>query len=151
MNILRPRPRPTIKEIDDEELAIDQLQEKLPSDNHRIIEDPEDISFVINYIGEQLEFTWDDNQETWIQAHVATELAQKAEKDGTLKTPEEQLSGIYLAYQKVFEKKASNHLPQHQPWDHEIKLKPDYQPAQAKYTHWHIMNEKKWTNSLMKT
>ena len=132
IRIPEPRPSPTVDEIDDEEIAIDQLREKLPWNSSRIIEDPEDISFVINYIGGQLKFFWDDKQETWIQAHVATELAQKAGKEGPTKTLEEQLPDIYLAYQRVFEKVASDHLPQHQPWDHEIELKPDYQPRPGK-------------------
>ena len=127
-----PRPRTSIEEVVDEEVAIDSLREKLPMDHPRILEDPEDISFVINYIGGQLEFSWDDEQETWIQAHVATELAQKAGKDNSPKTLEEQLPDIYSAYQKVFEKKASDRLPQHQPWDHEIDLKPDFQPRPGK-------------------
>ena len=127
-----PRPQTSIEEITDEEVAIDSLREKLPMDHPHILENPEDISFVINYIGGHLEFSWSDEQETWIQAHVATELAQKAGKDNSPKTLEEQLPDIYSAYQKVFEKKASDRLPQHQPWDHEIDLKPDFQPRSGK-------------------
>jgi hypothetical protein len=123
------QPWTSVEEVVDEEVAIYSLQEKLP------LEDPEDISFIINYIGGQIEFSWDNEQETWIQAHVATELVQKAGKDNSPKTLEEQLPDIYSTHQKVFEKKASDRLPNINHGTMRLISNRTFNPNQGRFTH----------------
>ena len=54
-------------------------------------------------------------------ANISTELAQKAGQY----TEKVAVPPQYQQYARVFDEEASHRLPQHQPWDHTIDLKPD--------------------------
>ena len=47
-----------------------------------------------------------------------------AAKDGPKKTLEELVPAKFLRYRKVFDDVAAQRLPEHQPWDHAIEIKP---------------------------
>ena len=59
-------------------------------------------------------------QESNAWANISTELAQKAGQY----TAKVAIPVHYQQYAKVFDEEASHRLPQHQPWDHTIDLKP---------------------------
>ena len=65
-------------------------------------------------------------EELWCNASYtySTELAIQA-KDKQTKTMEEMIPEPYRDFSKVFSEAESERLPQHQPWDHPIELKPD--------------------------
>ena len=67
------------------------------------------------YIHEQLA------QESNAWVNISTELAQKAGQY----TQKVEIPPHYQQFAKVFDEEASHRLPQHQPWDHTIDLKPD--------------------------
>ena len=60
-------------------------------------------------------------QESNAWVNISTELAQKVGQ--YMKKVE--IPTHYRQYAKVFDEEASHQLPQHQPWDHTIDLKPD--------------------------
>ena len=60
-----------------------------------------------------------DESNAW--ANISTELAQKA-KQYTRKV---EIPPHYRQFARVFNEEASHRLPQHQPWDHTIDLKPN--------------------------
>ena len=66
------------------------------------------------------------------KTNIATELAIKAAKGKAEKTLEEMLPPHYLEYQEVFEKKDFDTLPDRRPWDHIIKMTPDFKPTECK-------------------
>ena len=66
------------------------------------------------YVYEELE------QESNAWVNISTELAQKAGQY----TKKVAVPAHYQKYVKVFDEEASHQLPQHQPWDHTIDLKP---------------------------
>jgi hypothetical protein len=53
-------------------------------------------------------------------------------KEGVEKTVEQMVPERFHEYLHVFEKKASERMPMHKPWDHTIDLKPDFAPKKAK-------------------
>ena len=64
--------------------------------------------------------------------NIAMELAIKAAEGKKEKTLEEMLPPHYLEYREVFEKKDFDTLPERQPWDHIIKMTPDFKPTDCK-------------------
>ena len=60
-------------------------------------------------------------QESNAWANISTELAQKAGQY----TRKVEIPSHYRQFSQVFDEEASHRLPQHQPWDHTIDLKPD--------------------------
>jgi hypothetical protein len=56
------------------------------------------------------------------------ELAHKT-LDEKAKT---ELPEVYAEFRKVFEKEASERMPEHKAWDHAIDLKPDFIPKDCK-------------------
>jgi len=66
----------------------------------------------------------DNEDEVWIKAKtsISQELAHKTIDDkAKVELPE-----VYAEYRMVFEKEASEWMPEHRPWDHAIDLKPDF-------------------------
>ena len=61
------------------------------------------------------------DQESNIWANISTELAQKVGQY----TKEVEIPPHYQQFARVFNEEASHRLPQHQPWDHAIDLKPN--------------------------
>ena len=61
------------------------------------------------------------NQESNVWANISTELAQKAGQY----TTKVEIPIQYRQFARIFDEEASHRLPQHQPWDHAIDLKPD--------------------------
>ena len=61
------------------------------------------------------------DQESNIWANISTELAQKAGQY----MQKVEIPSHYQQFAKVFDEEASHRLPQHQPWDHAIDLKPN--------------------------
>ena len=61
------------------------------------------------------------DRESNVWANISTELAQKAGQ--YLKKVE--IPSQYQQFAQVFDEDASHRLPQHQPWDHTIDLKPN--------------------------
>ncbi|THH01445.1 hypothetical protein EW145_g6909 [Phellinidium pouzarii] len=57
---------------------------------------------------------------------------REREVRGVEKSGLERIPKKFHKYRKVFEKEASEHLPARKPWDHEIKLKPDFVQKRAK-------------------
>ena len=53
------------------------------------------------------------------------QIAKKAIAAKGKKTFEEMVPAQYRDFTKVFSDKVSQHLPEHQPWDHTIDLEPD--------------------------
>ena len=60
------------------------------------------------------------DQESNVWANISTELAQKAGQY----TKKVEIPPHYRQFARVFDEEASHRLPQHQPWDHTIDLKP---------------------------
>ena len=60
---------------------------------------------------------WESN----VWANISTELAQKVGQY----TRKVEIPSHYQQFAKVFNEEASHRLPQHQPWDHTIDLKPN--------------------------
>ena len=60
-------------------------------------------------------------QESNAWANISTELAQKVGQY----TRKVEIPPHYQQFSRVFDEEASHRLPQHQPWDHTIDLKPD--------------------------
>jgi len=72
----------------------------------------------------------DDEDEVWIKAKtsISQELAYKTIDDkAKVELPE-----VYAEYRTVFEKEASERMPEHKPSDHVIDLKPDFIPKDCK-------------------
>jgi len=68
----------------------------------------------------------DNEDEVWIKAKtlISQELAHKTiDNKAKVELPE-----VYAEYRMVFEKEASERMPEHKPWDHTIDLKPDFIP-----------------------
>jgi len=71
-----------------------------------------------------------DEDEVWIKAKtlISQELAHKMINDkAKVELPE-----VYAEYGMVFEKEASEPMPEHKPWDHAIDLKSDFIPKDCK-------------------
>ena len=60
-------------------------------------------------------------RESNVWANISMELAQKAGQY----TKKVEVPPQYHQFTKVFDEEASHRLPQHQPWDHTIDLKPN--------------------------
>ena len=60
------------------------------------------------------------------------EMAQRQYAKEGPKITETTIPDKYKEYADVFEKKASERLPDHKPWDHTIDLKPDFEPKKFK-------------------
>ena len=67
------------------------------------------------------------SEELWCCAGVtySTQLAAQANQGKAKKTFEEMVPEQYRDFAKVFSELESERLPEHQPWDHTIDLKPD--------------------------
>ena len=67
------------------------------------------------------------SEELWCCAGVtySTQLAAQAHQGKAKKTFEEMVPEQYWDFAKVFSEQESERLPEHQPWDHTINLKPD--------------------------
>jgi len=126
MEVITPRPRPTMEEVFED---IDHLptNEPLP-DNGPILqsllmtEEELKIDLMKTYL--------DDEDEVWIKAKtsISQELAHKTIDDkAKVELPE-----VYAEYRMVFEKEASERMPEHKPWNHVIDLKPDFIPKDCK-------------------
>ena len=59
-------------------------------------------------------------------------LAEEAAKAKKIKTLEEMVPPAYMEFRTIFEKKASERFPTSRPWDHEIELKENWKPNNAK-------------------
>jgi len=71
-----------------------------------------------------------DEDEVWIKAKtsISQELSHKTINDkAKVELPE-----VYAEYRTVFEKEASERMPEHKAWDHAIDLKPDFIPKDCK-------------------
>jgi hypothetical protein len=120
-------PKPTIEEIPDEEEPINIFC---------IIEGP--VTYDLGNLTTG-EFTEEghpaiaEKEDLWIKAKtsVSQHLAHgaKQEKDKPLK---QILPPEFLQWRKVFKQSASERLPDPQPWDHAIDLKPDFVPKDCK-------------------
>lgn len=62
----------------------------------------------------------------------AQKAAENALKNDTKKTIEELVPSDLLGFRFIFEKGASERLPEHKPWDHAIDLKDGWQPKNCK-------------------
>ena len=79
-------------------------------------------------------YSFTSNVHIHAKTSVSQTLAHGSEKDNEAKgkTFEELVPEQYRDYKKVFEKAASERFPKSQPWDHAIKLKPDFIPCDCK-------------------
>ena len=71
-----------------------------------------------------------DEDKVWIKAKtlISQELAHKTIDDkAKVELPE-----VYAKYRMVFEKEASEQMPEYKPWNHAIDLKPDFIPKDCK-------------------
>jgi gag-polyprotein putative aspartyl protease len=70
-------------------------------------------------------------QQQLYKYHIPAQISAKTThstnlaKESTLTTPLDHIPAPYRKYHAVFSELASERLPQHQPWDHAIDLKPD--------------------------
>jgi hypothetical protein len=62
----------------------------------------------------------------------AQQFAKAALAQGTAKTLDKLIPEHYRDFAKVFDKAASESLPDHGPWDHAVDLKPDFKPKPCK-------------------
>ncbi|KAF8234323.1 hypothetical protein L208DRAFT_1262348, partial [Tricholoma matsutake] len=58
----------------------------------------------------------------WMYKPSVEEIEDEDMKDGVQKTVEEKVPEQFHKHLKVFEKKASERMPKHQPWDYESKV-----------------------------
>ena len=67
------------------------------------------------------------SEELWCCAGVtySTQLAAQAHQGKAKKTFKEMVPEQYRDFAKVFSEQELERLPEHQPWDHTINLKPD--------------------------
>jgi len=114
MEVVKPRPRPDMEEIFEN---IDHLPTNKPlPDNGPILEG-------------LLESSLED-EAIWIQAKtsISQGLAhQYIDDKAKVKLPE-----IYAEYRTIFEKEASERMPERKAWDHTIDLKTDFIPKDCK-------------------
>jgi len=106
MEVIKPQPRPNME---------DEVFETLP-DNGPILEGLLESSL--------------ENKEIWIQAKtsISQGLAhQHIDDKAKVKLPE-----VYAEYRTVFEKEASERMPEQKTWDHTIDLKTDFIPKDCK-------------------
>jgi hypothetical protein len=64
--------------------------------------------------------------------NMATKLAQEASLGKATKTVEEIVPSEFHQWKKRFQKEQAKRLPEHQPWDHKIELKPGWTPRPHK-------------------
>jgi len=126
MEVITPRPRPTMEEVfkDIDHLPINEpLPDNGPILQSLLITEEElKIDLMKTYLN--------DEDEVWIKAKtsISQELVHKTIDDkAKVKLPE-----VYAEYRMVFEKEASERMPEHKPWDHAIDLKPDFIPKDCK-------------------
>jgi cell pole-organizing protein PopZ len=64
---------------------------------------------------------------TWVRLKQSTSqrFAQQAESKKDIGAKKMEIQLEYSQFKCIFEKKKSERLPEHQPWDHVIELKPD--------------------------
>src|SRR5580693_1969737 len=64
---------------------------------------------------------------TWVRLKQSTSqrFAQQAESKKDIGAKKTEIPPEYSQFKCIFEKKKSERLPEHQPWDHAIELKPD--------------------------
>lgn len=76
----------------------------------------------------------EDNELIWIRAKFtpAQQAAEKAQQQKPVKTLEQLVPTDLMGFKFVFEKKASERLPERKPWDHAIDLKEGAVPRPCK-------------------
>ena len=138
--------QPTIEEIF-EDLELFSNKELLPLDgpillqiyNEEEEDDNEDeINLLRAYLGKNDEeeiYPEMDEEEVeinkiriWVKKSISQELAHNSSTE----RPKVILSEAYAEYKDVFNKKASQWLPEWRTWDHTIDLKPDFIPKDCK-------------------
>ena len=74
------------------------------------------------------------NDLIWIRAKFtpAQQATEKAHQQEPTKTLEQLVPSDLMGFRFVFEKKASEHLPERKPWDHAIDLKDEAVPRPCK-------------------
>jgi len=114
MEVIKPRPRPNMEEIFED---TDHLptNEPLP-DNEPILEG-------------LLESSLED-EAIWIQAK--TSISQGLAHQHIDDKAKVELPEVYAEYRTVFEKEASERMPEQKAWDHTIDLKTDFIPKDCK-------------------
>jgi hypothetical protein len=140
MEVIIPRPRTTMEEIFED---IDHLpkNEPLPVDGpilESIYATEEEVRLAKIYYGDESEELdimktyLGDEEEVWIRAKmsISQELAHKTLEE----KPKVELPEVYAEFRKVFEKEASERMPEHKAWDHAIDLKTDFIPKTVKST-----------------
>ena len=105
MEVIKPRPRPDIEEV----------FKTLP-DNGPILEGLLESSL--------------ENEEIWIQAK--TSISQGLAHQHIDNKAKVELPEVYTEYKTVFEKEASERMPERKAWDHAINLKTDFIPKDCK-------------------
>ncbi|KAF8227823.1 hypothetical protein L208DRAFT_1294857 [Tricholoma matsutake] len=125
----------TIKEIDDEEIAIMTLQDT--------------ISRIVKAKGSP-QYAYGQN--IWIRAKtsVSQHLTHKKEGDPEQKTLDKLLPEQYKEYRWIFEKEASERFPESRPWDHVIELKTDFTAKDYRVYPLSPAEQKKLNESLQK-
>jgi len=126
MEVITPQPRPTMEEVFED---TDHLPTNKPlPDNGPILqsllmtEEELKIDLMKTYLN--------DEDKVWIKAKtlISQELAHKTIDDkAKVELPE-----VYAKYRMVFEKEASEQMPEYKPWNHAIDLKPDFIPKDCK-------------------
>ena len=116
-----------------EELNFSPILAPLSSQEPILLNINEEKKAAINWIE-----TFEDKEQVWINAKTnpTHKLAHKAEIPEQL--PKE-VPKDFLEFKEVFEKKASERMPERKKWDHPIDLKPDFVP---KDSHIYPMNPK---------
>ena len=89
-------------------------------------DDKSDLHDAIRYM-EEVDYV--DQEEVWIRAKTSA-AQQFAQESGTTKMT--QVPEAYRRWASVFDKKTSERIPRHEPWDHAINLKPDFELKVAK-------------------
>jgi len=125
MEVITPQPRPTMEEVfeDTDHLPANKpLPDKGPILQNLLMTEEE---LKINLMKTYLDY----ENEVWIKAKtlISQELAYK-----TIDDKAKELSEFYAEYRMVFEKEASEWMPEHKPWDHAIDLKPNFIPKDCK-------------------
>lgn len=72
------------------------------------------------------------NQESWIQTKMTMSQSLAQEPEQPAKTLEEMIPKEYHEYLDIFDKKTSDRLPEHKPWDHKIELKEGFESKSHK-------------------
>ena len=69
---------------------------------------------------------------SWIQTKITMSQTLAQEQEKPKKTLQEMVPKEYHEYLEIFDKKTSDRLPEHKPWDHKIDLKEGFIPKSHK-------------------